>query len=190
VVVFFLARPSDGRLRTILARSRKESPTYQSVGATRRGEHPPGYRHDEYTADLGLGPDVWDRAVLGLRDWVAHTGAGADVVPADTPLHTDETVLVVVSAGPFHIVAPCRIVYVIDEPTRFGFAYGTLPGHPEQGEESFVIQAATAGHVRFNVTAFSRPAETLAKLGAPAARVIQRRVTNRYLDALFQFVRA
>ena len=27
--------------------------------------------------------------------------------------------------------APCRVVYVIDEPDVRGFAYGTLPGHPE-----------------------------------------------------------
>jgi len=26
-----------------------------------------------------------------------------------------------------------RIVYVIDEPRRFSFAYGTLPGHAERG---------------------------------------------------------
>ena len=34
--------------------------------------------------------------------------------------------------------APCRVVYVIDEPDIRGFAYGTLPGHPESGEERFV----------------------------------------------------
>jgi uncharacterized protein (UPF0548 family) len=71
-------------------------------------------------------------------------------------------------------VAPCRLVYVIDEPRQDGFAYGTLTGHPEQGEESFVITPTAAGDVRFDVTAFSRPSETLAKLASPAARVIQR----------------
>jgi phosphatidylserine/phosphatidylglycerophosphate/cardiolipin synthase-like enzyme len=36
----------------------------------------------------------------------------------------------------------CRVVYVIDEPdgpiARFGFAYGTLPGHAVAGEELFL----------------------------------------------------
>jgi uncharacterized protein (UPF0548 family) len=35
--------------------------------------------------------------------------------------------------GPIRV--PCRVVYVLDEPERRGFAYGTLPGHPESGEE-------------------------------------------------------
>jgi uncharacterized protein (UPF0548 family) len=35
--------------------------------------------------------------------------------------------------------APCRVIYTITEPRRKGFAYGTLPGHPESGEEAFTI---------------------------------------------------
>ena len=35
---------------------------------------------------------------------------------------------------------PCRVVYVVDEPDRRGFAYGTLPGHPESGEELFLVR--------------------------------------------------
>ena len=37
----------------------------------------------------------------------------------------------------------CRIVYVVDESgpiSKFGFAYGTLPGHVESGEERFLIE--------------------------------------------------
>jgi uncharacterized protein (UPF0548 family) len=188
--VFFLNRPSQDRLQTILAQSREASPTYTPVGATQTGGHPPGYRHDVYTTSVGRGEEAWDRAVLGLREWIAHTGAGAEVYPADTPLTEGESVLVLLRAGPFHVVAPCRIVYVIDEPDRFGFAYGTLPGHPEQGEECFVIQRGVTGDVRFDVTAFSRPVETLAKVGSPVARVIQRRVTNGYLEALRSYVAA
>jgi uncharacterized protein (UPF0548 family) len=190
VVVFLLARPNDAHLHTILSRSRDFSPTYEPVGATQTGEWPVGYRRDEYTTGLGSGKDVWDRAVLGLRQWVAHTGAGAEVVPADAALNVGETVLVLLRAGPFHVVAPCRIVYVIDEARQFGFGYGTLPGHPEEGEESFVLRAASDGQVRFAVTAFSHPAETITKLGSPVARVIQRRVTTGYLDAMRHFVSA
>ena len=35
--------------------------------------------------------------------------------------------------GPLTAVAVCRIVAVVDEPDRYGFAYGTLPGHTERG---------------------------------------------------------
>jgi uncharacterized protein (UPF0548 family) len=140
--------------------------------------------------DLGHGRAAWDRAALGLRQWVPHIGAGAKIVPADADLVEGGTVLVLLNAGPLHVVAPCRIVYAIDEQDQFGFAYGTLPGHPEQGEEAFVIERHGDGTVRFRVMAFSRPVETLAKLGAPVARVIQRRVTNGYLASLRRYVDA
>src|SRR5262249_59666945 len=37
----------------------------------------------------------------------------------------------------------CRIVYVVEEDgpvVRYGFAYGTLPGHVECGEERFLVE--------------------------------------------------
>ena len=45
---------------------------------------------------------------------------------------------VIVHLGP--VRAPCRVVYVVDEPDRRGFAYGTLPGHAESGEELFMVR--------------------------------------------------
>jgi uncharacterized protein (UPF0548 family) len=137
--------------------------------------------------DLGTGDSVWNRGIDGLHLWVAHTGAGAMVFPLGAALAEGETVLVVLRTGPFFVVAPCRIVYVLDEPTRFGFGYGTLPGHPESGEESFVIDRDARGGVRFVVTAISRPAALLARLGAPVARRVQSRVTSRYLESLRRF---
>lgn len=35
---------------------------------------------------------------------------------------------------------PVLVVYVIDEPKRIGFAYGTTAEGPESGEESFVLE--------------------------------------------------
>jgi uncharacterized protein (UPF0548 family) len=77
-----------------------------------------------------------------------------------------------------------RVVYVVDEDRRRGFAYGTLPGHPESGEESFVVEHLEDDTVRFAITAFSHPATLLAKLGGPVSRLVQSRVTNRYLHAV------
>ena len=76
--------------------------------------------------------------------------------------------------GPLRIVAPTRVVYVIDEPDRRGFAYGTLPGHPESGEEVFIVERQ-AGSTSVEVRAFSRPGRWFTRLGAPVARRIQRR---------------
>ena len=73
----------------------------------------------------------------------------------------------------------CRIVYVVDEPgpvQRFGFAYGTLPGHAESGEERFVVEwDRDRGEVCYDIVAFSRPRHILARLGYPWARRVQKR---------------
>jgi uncharacterized protein (UPF0548 family) len=80
-------------------------------------------------------------------------------------------------------VAPARVAYLLDEPERFGFAYGTLPGHPARGEEAFVV-VRSGGRVRFEVVAFSRPQEPLARLGKPVTRLLQVRTIRSYLGAM------
>ncbi|MCW2761725.1 MAG: hypothetical protein JWR85_1926 [Marmoricola sp.] len=80
--------------------------------------------------------------------------------------------------------APVRVVYRVDEERRKGFAYGTLPGHPESGEEAFVVELREDEQVTLTISAFSRPASRLARLGGPLTRIIQRWVTDRYLRAL------
>jgi uncharacterized protein (UPF0548 family) len=113
-----------------------------------------------------------------------HVRSGLSTFPSGQLLAVDCTVLVAVRKGPLAIVAPCRVVYVIEEVDRFGFAYGTLPGHPEQGEESFVVERSEDGVVRFAVTAFSRPQELLVRLAGPIPRLIQKRATGAYLRAM------
>jgi uncharacterized protein (UPF0548 family) len=93
-------------------------------------------------------------------------------------------VLLGISAGPVRISAPCRVVYVVNDPGRRGFAYGALPGRPESGEEAFAVERHDEDTATFTVTAFFRPATLLAKTAGPVGRVIQRRSTVRYLRAL------
>lgn len=104
-------------------------------------------------------------------------------MPTDPPIVVGQTVVVALDLPGFSAVAPCRIVWVDDEPDRFGFAYGTLRGHPECGEESFVVHRSHAA-VRFEIVAASRPAGLLPRIGAPVARLIQQRVTRGYLASL------
>jgi len=60
--------------------------------------------------------------------------------------------------------------------TRFGFAYGTLPEHAESGEERFLIEWDRAGGgVWYDILAFSRPRQLLARLGQPWVRRLQKR---------------
>lgn len=79
---------------------------------------------------------------------------------------------------------PARVVYVIDEPLRKGFAYGTLPGHPETGEEAFIVEYRDDDSVWLTIRAFSRPSSWIFWLGYPLVRLMQAIYTARYERAL------
>ncbi len=184
----FLLRDPDAATREhLLAEQRQSSLSYSEVGAT-AGQLPDGYRHDRYEAKLGVGAELFGRATDGLRGWRAHRGAGVSVYPSAATLTEGTTVLLVIALAPVRAVAACRIVYTVDEPRRFGFAYGTLALHPEQGEEAFVVEQDADDTVWFRITAFSKPHDPLARLGSPVARIVQRHVTNGYLRSLQRFV--
>jgi uncharacterized protein (UPF0548 family) len=174
-------------LEAIVAEQRGQSFTYREVGAT-AGELPPGYHRHRYSGGLGEGEAAFQRGVSALRGWQAHRGAGIDVVPSTAPLEPGVDVVLCFRVGAMNMLAACRVAYVVDEPGRFGFAYGTLPMHPEEGEEAFVIEQKANGVVSFEITAFSRPRSALSRLGGPVGRQVQRRVTLRYLEAVRRFV--
>ncbi len=114
-------------------------PTYSDIGATLAGKRPDGYHHDHYETVLGSRRETLRRAVTGLKTWQAHRLPGVRIFPDDQQIHTGATVVVTLGTPVVALAAPCRIVSVIDEETRWGFAYGALPGHPERGEEAFVV---------------------------------------------------
>jgi uncharacterized protein (UPF0548 family) len=82
-----------------------------------------------------------------------------------------------------YVTAAGRVVYVTNDADHRGFAYGTLPQHPEQGEEAFHL-VREGSRLLFRVTAFSRPRHPLARAGAPATRVIQLHMNQAYLRAM------
>jgi uncharacterized protein (UPF0548 family) len=72
-------------------------------------------------------------------------------------------------------------VHTVDEANRCGFAYGTLPGHPESGEEAFIIEGSPTGVATFTIRAFSGPNSASARFAGPAGHWVQDRITDRYL---------
>ncbi len=75
-------------------------------------------------------------------------------------------------------------MYTIQEPDRVGFAYGTLVGHPERGEELFLVERQADDSVTLTIRAFSRPARWYTRLAGPLYRLVQRLIIERYLRAL------
>lgn len=154
--------------------------TYTEVGAT-AGAMPTGYRHLLRSSVIGRGRDRFEQAAAQGMRWGMLRGAGLRVESSSSVADVGAEVLV--HLGP--MVAPCRVVYVVDEPDRRGFAYGTLPGHPESGEELFLVRYDPAtGDVIAEVAAFSRHATWWSRLGAPVTSLTQRLITDRYLRAL------
>lgn len=157
--------------------------TYPEVGVTRHTTLPSGYHHVHESRVIGRGPECFQAASTSLMSWQMHQKAGLRVT-ADALVEQDVEAVVLLGPGRLAIKAPVRVVYVVDEPTRRGFGYGTLPGHPECGEESFVLDIDEDQMVTFTIRAFSRGATWWARAAGPLGRGAQAIVTRRYLRAL------
>jgi uncharacterized protein (UPF0548 family) len=154
--------------------------TYTEIGAT-AGPLPDGYHHVQKSAVIGSGRRRFEEAAADGMRWGMLRGAGLRVEATSEVAAVGSEVIV--HLGP--VRAPCRVVYVVDEPDRRGFAYGTLPGHAESGEELFMVRYDAANdEVYAEVAAFSRHATWWSRLGSPVTSVAQRVITDRYLRAL------
>ena len=175
-------RADTAALAGLLPGLRGQALTYPEVGAT-GGVLPPGYRHLTHRRVVGQGGLAFEALAHGLLSWGLHRRAGL-LLAADGPATVPGTTVVqAVRVGPVALLAPCRVVHAVDETTRRGFAYGTLPGHPESGEEAFGVEVDDAGAVTFTLTSFSRPGTPLSRATAPLARVGQAAVLARYVRA-------
>ena len=104
--------------------------------------------------------------------------------PTQPRIRTGETLALAIPVGPISISAVCRIVGVIDEPNRYGFTFSTLPHHPEDGEESFVVTRHPNGMIDATVTAVWRPSTVANHLCPPLTRFLQDRTINQYLAGI------
>ncbi len=154
--------------------------SYPEVGAT-RGQPPDGYHRLHASAVIGHGRVRFEEAADAVMRWGMLRGAGIQVEATTEVAAVGSEVLV--GLGPLR--APCRVVYLIDEPDHRGFAYGTLPGHPETGEELFAVRFDPADEsVHAEVTAFSRHGTWWSRLGGPVTSLAQRVISKRYLRAV------
>lgn len=153
--------------------------TYPEVGASAHDPLPSGYHHIRVTRRLG--PVDFAAVADVLLTWQMHERAGVRKVAGPSRVTVDADVV-------FRFLGqtiPCRVVEVVHDPDRRGFAYGTLRGHPESGEERFVVERDPAtGQVTATITAFSKPGTWKTKLIGPAGRLLQSYMTHRYLNAL------
>ncbi|KAJ1684685.1 hypothetical protein LUZ63_020091 [Rhynchospora breviuscula] len=153
--------------------------TYAEVGAT-GGPLPSGYHHVRAERVIGYGRIAFEQAADALLCGAVQRRVGAIVRLSQTPVRVGTRFDM--RLGPFGI--PCLVVWAERGDEHAGFAYGSLPRHPECGEERFELTLAPTGEVTFTITAFSRPGRWFTRLAWPLNRMVQKRMTERYLRTL------
>jgi uncharacterized protein (UPF0548 family) len=165
--------------------------TYDGVGTTATVP-PPGYTVDSTRIKLGVGRPTFLAAKHLLETWGHFDFGWVEAVPRDTPIQAGSVVAVLVRCVGLWWLNSARIVYVVDENdslARFGFAYGTLPGHAEMGEERFTIEWNQVNdEVWYDILAFSRPRHILARMGYPLVRRLQKRFARDSCQAMLRGV--
>ncbi len=185
-----LSRPSIEDVRRHLEAQRGLPYTYEAIGATREATPVAGFDHDHSRQRLGSGAATFAAARNAIRAWTMFPPPLAWIEPAGIPIAEGELAGVVIRALGVWWLNAARIVYVIDEPRRYGFAYGTLPGHVERGEERFSVEWLDDDTVWYDLAAFSQPRYWMGRLGKPLVRRMQRRFARLSRAAMLRAVAA
>lgn len=168
------AFPSQQQLHTYWQQLSVEGHSYSELSAS-ADDLPLGYDHDYNRICIGKGESAFEAAKAALAAWQMFPSNWTHIYPPKASLMPDQTVVVSFRLFGLWWHNGCRIIYTIEEADKFGFAYGTLKGHVECGEEQFLVYKDSNAYVWYQITAFSRPAIWLTKLGYPLTRRFQRR---------------
>lgn len=182
--LFRLAKPSDAEIARFLAAQSPLPFSYGPVGMTRDEDAPSGWTEDAYRTVLGPGRDAFDRGKSLVRRWTMFAMPWIELHSPDAPIAVGTTVGVLARSAGLWTLNAARIAYVVDEKDRYGFAYGTLPGHVEAGEELFLVEHTPEDLVAYSIRALSRPRAPLARLAKPWVRREQRRFGAESLVAM------
>jgi len=154
---------------------------YPAVGSSQvaGSTPPPGYCQDQIKIELGRGQATFERARIAIQQWEMFPRSMVELFWPTVPVTQGSVVAVLFRGYGFWSLNPARIVYTVDETgqiDRYGFAYGTLPGHLESGEERFCVSWDHAtDRVHYQIDVFSRPNHWFVWLGYPLARLEQAR---------------
>lgn len=186
--LWFWREPSGETVAQFLEEVAQGKFSYAELGASRDDAmSPTGYVVDHNRVKLGEGTALFEAACAELRAWRMFPAPWTMIFPARAPISTGTVVAMQAHALGLWWLNACRVVYVIDEVgpvRRFGFAYGTLEAHVEQGEERFSVEQHADGSVWYDLRAFSRPRFWPVRLARPLARGLQRRFARESLAAM------
>ncbi|MEP7038936.1 MAG: DUF1990 domain-containing protein [Acidobacteriota bacterium] len=192
--VFMLHKPSDEEVRNFIAVQARLPFSYMNVGATKGHNAPDGYPVNRYRKELGKGRKTYASAAKALYSWQMYSLDWTQIHPLKAAIKEGETVVVLAKHfGFFWSLNPCRVIYLIDEENedvqRCGFAFGTLPAHSEEGEEQFVVERDKNNDaVWYELYAFAKPKNILAKIGSPVVHHIQKQFAAESSKAMLNAV--
>lgn len=158
--------------------------SYPEIGATRQPRLPDGYRTDQFSVLAGRGRRRYDEVAELVLNWRLQSRSGLRVQTDRPRVEPGAVAMATLSLGPLRIRTRCRVLYLLAEENRCGYAYGTLLGHPERGEEQFLVEIDQRENVRLRLRSFSRSDSLLARLGGPISRRVQLQVNRRYLEVV------
>jgi uncharacterized protein (UPF0548 family) len=121
-----------------------------------------------------------------LLGWAVKTRSGFVVAAVDGgPSRVEEgRDYTLTACRALAIREPVRVVAVVEEDHRCGFAYGTRRGHPVSGEEAFILSRAEDGRVQLTLRSVTRAGSGWWRLAFPALLIAQRYYRRRYRRAL------
>ena len=183
----FPSFPPKDKITTVIKQQATLPYSYPEIGAS-KNERTKGYDNDHNKMLLGKGDTIWENAKNALKNWQQFPEEWTTVLPPKTPLENGKVVAVFFRLFGLWWMNAARIVYTLDDDRRFGFAYGTLPGHVERGEECFWIEKEADGSIYYHIRAFSKPRFWLVKLGYPVARAYQRKFVRQSMQRMQQLV--
>jgi len=120
--MFLLGSPADDRIRRILADQKSSPFSYGNTGASRT-LLPAEYDVQRDRFLLGEGSRVFYKAKEAAQQWRMFDIDWVRLYRPATRVAAKDTVAILVGRFGVWMVNLCRIVYVIDEPRRYGFAY-------------------------------------------------------------------
>lgn len=183
-----LSKPTEAQMQAFIEVQKKLPHSYPEIGHTHHENPITGYDNDFNFIELGRGEAVWQAAKTAIQRWKMFPGRWACIFPDDTPIREGETVAMTAQVLGLWWLNACRIVYVINGDTQFGFAYGTLPGHVEVGEELFMVEKLPDGSVQYIIKAFSKPRFWMARIGYPLTRFYQKKFVRNSKQSMLTFV--
>jgi uncharacterized protein (UPF0548 family) len=162
--------------------------SYTDLGITKASQCPEGFDRDETKVLIGHGEADFHKAKTSIAAWKMFPASWTNITTKSYPVEGLTVIMTAKWLGlPWN--NPCRVLYVVNESNRYGFAYGTLPNHVEMGEELFEVSIEPNGDVYYRIVAVSKPRWWAAKLAYPIMRQLQARFRKDSSESMQEAVR-